>query len=143
MKIMCRLGGHRAAPDQVYNSGYYFAGCERCGRQLIRTARGEWSDVPAGYRVVWKPGRHSHSLEPDYAGVRPVVVPQLSLPALRNPLLSWCRALIRLRPARGVVPAATRAAEVELDDCRYPRLLVAAVLVGAGLRMLLSLGARS
>ena len=139
MKWVCAIGGHRAAGAAVYNSGFYFSGCGRCGRHLIRTARSDWDRVPAGHQVVWKGGRHSHSLEADFSGVLPVAAEATpSLPATCSPFHSWSRAMVRFGRAEAAAPA--RVADEELgDDYRYPRLLLAAVIVGAGLKMLLSL----
>ena len=141
MRLGCALAGHRAGDDAVYNSGYYFCACRRCGDPLIRGARDEWRAVPAGHRVVWKSGRHSHSLAADYDGVLPIVSPGLHLPARPSPFVSWCRDMVaKVRPARRRAAVAA-AAEVEEGDYRYPGLIVAAVLVGAGLRLLLGFGA--
>jgi len=143
MKLGCTIKGHRAGPAAVYNSGYYFSDCARCGRPLIRTARSGWQPIPAGHRLVWKEGRHSHSLEADYAGVLPVVHDRPQLPALRSPFTSWSRALVRLRTsaASAAQPSATAAIEEESGDYRCSRLLLAAVIVGAGFKVLLDLAA--
>ena len=53
MPIFCSLGFHRAGPDEVWNKGWYFSRCERCGSDLIRTASGKWH-VPKGRKVVWR-----------------------------------------------------------------------------------------
>jgi hypothetical protein len=139
MNIGCALGGHSARPGETYNSGYYFSACRRCGRPLVRTARGDWQGVPAGHRVVWRSGSRSHSLEADYAGVLPVVRDEAALPALRSPFVSWNRSMIRLLAA---APEGARAgAPEESGDYEYPRLLLMAVVLGAGLRMLLNFAA--
>ena len=67
----------------------------------------------------------------------PVAVRCAALPARPSPFASWRRDLIRL-PRRAPAPAV--AAEEEVGDFRCPRLLLMAVMVGAGLKMLLSLG---
>lgn len=54
LHLLCQLGWHRAAPDEVWNQGYYFSRCERCGADIVRTPSGRWH-VPAGHKVVWKP----------------------------------------------------------------------------------------
>ena len=140
MSIRCRIGGHRAAPRQVYNSGFYFSACARCGRDLVRAPRGEWQAPPAGHRVTWKPGRHMHSIEADYADVLPVPVQDVALPARPNPFLSWCRDLARPRRRKAAAAVAAAAAQ-EIVELRYPRLLIMAVMVGAGLRLLFGAGA--
>jgi cell division protein FtsZ len=53
-QFMCRLGRHKAAPDEVWNRGYYFSQCRACGADLVRTASGKWH-VPKGRKIVWKP----------------------------------------------------------------------------------------
>jgi hypothetical protein len=53
MPLMCRLGLHRPAEGEVWNRGYWFTTCERCKRDLVRTAAGRWH-VPAGRQIVWK-----------------------------------------------------------------------------------------
>jgi len=54
MAILCTFGRHRPAPDEVWNKGWYFTRCERCGADLVRTGSGKWH-VPKGRKVVWKP----------------------------------------------------------------------------------------
>lgn len=137
MNLQCAVAGHRPDRNPVYNSGYFFVACRRCGHTLIRCASGDWRNVPAGHRVVWKSGRHSHSLEADYSGVLPIMQEAASLPALRSPYVSWSRALIRRKPSGDGRAAVATAIEEDSDDYRHPGLLLAAVLLGAGLKMLL------
>ena len=136
MNLRCAIGGHAAGPEPVYNSGYYFSPCRRCGRYLLRSARGGWGVVPPGHRIVWKAGRHSHSLEADYSGVLPAVRRPAAPPA-RPAARRSNRALTRLRPS-GPAPsgggAALAMAAEEGGDYSCPRLLLAAVVVGAGLK---------
>jgi hypothetical protein len=133
MNVACRIAGHRAAPGQVYNSGYYFGACRRCGGHLLRSPQGDWGPVPPGHRVVWKEARGSHSLEADYSGALPVALEPPAPPRARR---VTGRALIRSAPRRA---AAGLAGTIEDDggDYRHPRLLLAAVIVGAGLKLLL------
>jgi hypothetical protein len=143
MMLICVLAGHEAAGQSVYNSGFHFGRCRRCRRPLVR-AGPDWRPVPKGHRIVWKSGRHSHSLEPDYADVLPVLHREANLPAVRAPFASWCRELARLRRERRAEPdplAAAAAAEARAD-AQYPTLLVLAALVGAGCQLLFGLGAR-
>jgi len=42
MAILCTFGRHRPAPDEVWNKGWYFTRCERCGADLVRTGSGKW-----------------------------------------------------------------------------------------------------
>ena len=53
MALLCSLGFHRPDPDEVWNKGWYFTRCERCGSDLVRTGSGKWH-VPKGRKVVWK-----------------------------------------------------------------------------------------
>jgi len=53
MTVMCSFGLHRPSPDEVWNKGWYFTRCERCGTDLVRTGSGKWH-VPRGRKVVWK-----------------------------------------------------------------------------------------
>ena len=54
LKLLCRLGRHRAGPDPVWNQGYFFSRCTRCAADIVRTPSGRWH-VPVGQKVVWKP----------------------------------------------------------------------------------------
>ena len=131
MKVGCTIAGHEADRGRVYNSGYYFSACRRCGRHLLRSAHGEWGPVPRGHRVVWKAGRNCHSLEADYSGALPIA---LEAPGSPGPRRATGRALIRSTPRRAAVLGAL---EDEGQDYQHPRLLLAAVIVGAGLKLLL------
>lgn len=142
MKMWCTLvRQHRPAAVQVYNSGYWFSHCARCGTPLVRSSGGGWRPAPSGHRIVWKAGRHCHSIEADYARVLPVALPSASLPALPGRFGAWRRDLVPL----GRAPVAPRAAmlpeEAEAEALRCPRLLLLAVMIGAGLKMVLTLGA--
>jgi hypothetical protein len=72
MKLICTIRGHRAAAGEIYNGGYHFSRCERCGEDMIRSGR-SWKTVPQGHRVVWKSGPAWHSLEPDLSAHLPVL----------------------------------------------------------------------
>ena len=137
MSLLCALGGHEAGPGEVYNGGYYFARCRRCQRDMIRCGAA-WQMVPGGHRVVWRSGRGQHSLEPDLAGALPVLHRDSNLPAVRPPFASWSRDMVRLR--RRARTAAAAAPAIEREEPQYPRLLVLAALVGAGLQLIFSLG---
>ncbi len=139
MSLLCALGGHEAGSGEIYNGGYYFARCKRCRRDMIRCGAA-WQMVPAGHRVVWRSGRHQHSLEPSFAGVLPVLHREANLPAVRPPFASWSRDMVRLKRSAGPAPAGVAAAAVEREEPQYPRLLVFAALVGAGLQLIFSLG---
>jgi hypothetical protein len=139
MSLLCAMGGHEAGAGEVYNGGYYFARCRRCRRDMIRCGAA-WQMVPGGHRVVWRSGRHQHSLEPDLSGALPVLHREANLPAVRPPFASWSRALVRLRRPPAATAAAPAAAVHEREEPQYPRLLVFAALVGAGLQLIFSLG---
>ena len=143
MSLLCALGGHEAGSGEVYNGGYYFARCRRCERDMIRCGAA-WQMVPSGHRVVWRSGRHQHSVEPDLARVLPVLHRDANLPAVRPPFASWSRDMVRLKRRSGAGAAAATAAAaeaaVEREEFQYPRLLVFAALVGAGLQLIFSLG---
>lgn len=139
MSLLCALGGHEADAGEVYNGGYYFARCRRCRRDMIRSG-GAWQMVPSGHRVVWRSGRRQHSLEPSFEGVLPVLHREANLPAVRPPFASWSRSVVRLRRPPAAAAAASAAAVHETEEPPYPRLLVLAALVGAGLQLLFSLG---
>jgi hypothetical protein len=137
MSLLCALGGHEAGSGEVYNGGYYFARCRRCELDMIRSGAA-WQMVPSGHRVVWRSGRGQHSVEPDLAAVLPVLHRDSNLPAVRPPFASWSRDMVRLRPSARRAAAAEAA--VEREEPHYPRLLVLAALVGAGLQLIFSLG---
>ncbi len=139
MSLLCALGGHEAGSGEVYNGGYYFARCRRCERDMIRSGAA-WQMVPSGHRVVWRSGRHQHSVEPTFAGVLPVLHREANLPAVRPPFASWSRDVVRLRQTPPATRAASAAALIEKEEPHYPRLLVIAALVGAGLQLIFSLG---
>lgn len=139
MSLLCALGGHEAGPGEVYNGGYYFASCRRCQRDMIRCGAA-WRMVPAGHRVVWRSGRCRHSLEPDLSGVLPVLHREANLPAVRPRFASWSRDMVRLRRSAPAAAAAAAVPAVEREEPPYPRLLVLAALVGAGLQLIFSLG---
>lgn len=138
MSLLCALGGHEAGPGEVYNGGYYFARCRRCERDMIRCGA-SWQMVPSGHRVVWRSGRGQHSLEPDLSGALPVLHREANLPAVRPPFASWSRDMVRLR-GRAPAAAAASVPAVEREEPPYPRLLVLAALVGAGLQLIFSFG---
>ena len=129
MRFLCALGGHEASDDTTYNSGYYFSACRRCGTDMVRSGA-TWRQIPEGHKVVWKSGRHAHSVEPDYAPVLPVVHESAAPRAGEKPG----------RRSRKIVPVrveglrrtnAAVAAPPETQD--YPALLALAALVGAAL----------
>lgn len=139
MSLLCALGGHEAGRGEIYNGGYYFARCRRCERDMIRSG-GAWQMVPSGHRVVWRSGRHQHSVEPSFAGVLPVLHREANLPAVRPPFASWSRDMVQLGRSPSAAGAASAEALLEKEEPQYPRLLIIAALVGAGLQLIFSLG---
>jgi hypothetical protein len=137
MGLICAIGCHEAAPREVYNCGYHFSRCRRCGRDMIR-AGAAWSMVPAGHRVVWKAGRQNHSLTPDFAHALPVLLRTAQLPAERPAFISWSRMLAR-KPRRSAARTVA-IAEAQAPEPQYPMLLIVATIAGAGLQLLLGLG---
>jgi hypothetical protein len=131
MGLICVAADHRAGGGERYNSGYYFSRCSRCGCDLIRTGRQGWRSVPRGYAVVWKAGRHSHSLAADFDGLLPELRPEANLPATRPRSASWSRAMVGRRGPRAepLPDPAERSGE-------YPGLAVLAVILASGLRLL-------
>lgn len=65
--LLCRLGRHDGDPHGRWNGGYCFTRCRRCGRDMVRSAFGEWH-VPKGYRVVWGPPGSVADLDEVLAG---------------------------------------------------------------------------
>jgi hypothetical protein len=53
MHLFCAMGRHRPEATPVWNEGFYFSACGRCGVDLVSRGR-RWQRVPAGYRVVWR-----------------------------------------------------------------------------------------
>ncbi|MBO9712112.1 hypothetical protein [Sphingomonas sp.] len=55
MTLLCSVAGHVAETSHFHNQGLDFCTCHRCGCDLIRIEEGgEWSEVPKGFRVVWR-----------------------------------------------------------------------------------------
>lgn len=127
MSMLCRLGGHEAAEGEVWNQGYYFSRCRRCGRDMIR-AGADWQVVPEGHRVVWKNGWHRHSVQADYRS---------NLPAVPNAsaFRAWERSVSDV--AGPGIGQTARAAEPEHEEEAYPYLLALAAIAGGGLQMLM------
>lgn len=66
----CHLTGHQPG-DEIWNEGYFFTRCTRCGRDMMR-ADGPWRTVPSKYRVVWRSGYHRHAVPSDFGRRLPV-----------------------------------------------------------------------
>ena len=138
MSLMCAIGCHEAAPREVYNCGYHFSRCRRCGRDMIR-AGAAWSLVPQGHKVVWKAGRQYHSVEPSFAHALPVLLRSAKLPSRQPRFVSWSRTLQR-KPARRSTARTVAIAEAQAPEPQYPALLIVATIVGAGLQLVLGFG---
>jgi hypothetical protein len=137
MNLLCRGIGHRGLERETYNGGYFFARCSRCSGDFVRDGR-KWKAVPPGHRVVWKAGRHSHSLQPDYAHALPIVAP--SGEAVDRPPAG--------RRGRGgaLIPVrAPRDIAAPLDDEREPPLppLLLLLVTAAGAAGILRLVSRA
>jgi hypothetical protein len=141
MTLLCALAGHEPDGREAYNGGFHFSHCRRCRRDMFRSS-GTWEIVPDGHRVAWKSGRHSHSLEPDLSAALPVLHHQANLPAVRPSFTSWSRQLAQILRARRIkeeAPSDGAEAERQVKE-PYPRLIVIAALIGAGLQMLFGFG---
>ena len=140
MKIVCMMAGHAADERQAYNSGFHFSRCRRCRRDMIRSS-GEWEAVPDGHRVAWKCGQQSHSIDPDYARVLPILHPQANLPALRPSFMSWSRQL-SMRKRRAPSPAPSAEEKEAREKEPYPKLIVLIAVIGAGIQLIMGFGGR-
>lgn len=73
----CHLTGHQPGEDVIWNEGYFFTSCTRCGRDMMR-ADGPWRTVPRKYRVVWRSGYHRHAVPSDFGRRLPVAAAMVS-----------------------------------------------------------------
>lgn len=53
MPLVCTVFGHIVGSTRHRNQGLEFGICHTCGCDLIR-GEGEWTEVPKGFRVVWR-----------------------------------------------------------------------------------------
>jgi hypothetical protein len=60
MLVFCKMGAHSAAGRPVWNNGFYFGACARCGCDLVRGAHDRWRAVPKGFKVVWRERPHGY-----------------------------------------------------------------------------------
>ena len=125
MNILCTLYAHYPQAQEIWNQGYFFSRCERCGEDLVRTD-GDWEPVPNGHRVVWKSGVHDHSVSSEYRRSVPV----------RYTAPGFARAAAILERLRQRDPEPLELTEREEEEQRYPYLLAVAAIVGAGLQLL-------
>ena len=83
MDLLCRTGRHSRTLDQpVWNNGYWFSSCERCGCDLVRRGGGRWRAPPKGYKVVWKPRLQGQIDWNGLIAMRPERKPADTLPRL-------------------------------------------------------------
>ncbi|TGX56149.1 hypothetical protein E5A73_03360 [Sphingomonas gei] len=54
MTILCSVMNHVPSAKRHHNQGLEFSICHRCGCDMIRSDDGDWAQVPAGFRVVWR-----------------------------------------------------------------------------------------
>jgi hypothetical protein len=54
MTLLCSVAGHAAQTIHHHNQGLDFTLCHRCGCDLVRAEAGDWTEVPSGFRVVWR-----------------------------------------------------------------------------------------
>jgi hypothetical protein len=55
MTLLCTVAGHVACATRHHNQDLEFTACHHCGCDLIRAeADGDWTEVPKGFRVVWR-----------------------------------------------------------------------------------------
>ncbi len=81
MTGLCKLMGHTADSVHHHNQGLDFSSCHQCGCDLIRAPEGEWTEVPRGFRVVWREfGRTA-----DAASVAARMQRNAPVPARREP----------------------------------------------------------
>lgn len=56
MSILCRILGHKASAEPVWNEGFYFSRCSRCSADLVRIPGEPWH-IPRKAQVVWRTTR--------------------------------------------------------------------------------------
>jgi len=56
----------------VWNNGFYFGSCGRCGCDLVRGAHDRWRAVPRGFKVVWRQRPPGY---PDWSNIEPEASP--------------------------------------------------------------------
>jgi hypothetical protein len=54
MTILCSVMNHVPSAKRHHNQGLEFSICHRCGCDMIRSDGAEWTQVPQGFRVVWR-----------------------------------------------------------------------------------------
>lgn len=103
MSLLCRIGIHAPAPEEIWNDGLYFGHCSRCSCQLIREAGGPWRPVPPGYRVVWKrpPVGYPAWGEPEPSPRDDSILAWFQRARTRRDKVSIARALLPPSPAGG------------------------------------------
>jgi hypothetical protein len=138
MNIMCVLKDHEPEAQQVWNRGYHFSRCRRCGCDMIRSDLA-WELVPKGHRVVWKNGYHSHSVAAEYSCNLPVLCRSAQTGTRAALYGGWHRQLLLLAGGGGQEIGTQDMALEDPEEERehYSYLLAAAALAGAGLQLLM------
>ena len=77
MNLLCRMGRHLPGEERVWNDGWFFGSCSRCGIELLSRGR-RWHRVPPGYRVVWR------ERPPGYPDWNSLVAPRRLLPLAKE-----------------------------------------------------------
>lgn len=54
MSLSCMLKMHRPASGEVWNNGFFFTTCSSCRKPLVRRRGAAWTEVPKGFKIVWK-----------------------------------------------------------------------------------------
>lgn len=54
--LLCIIGVHEPGGDEIWHSGYGFAHCRRCRREIVRSLLSDWQRPGSGMRVVWPGG---------------------------------------------------------------------------------------
>ena len=78
--LLCQWGKHTPERLPIWNEGYYFSRCRRCGSDIVRPLDGGWQ-VPSGYRVVWRTDRPADEPTPL---LRPEAVAPLATPPIEE-----------------------------------------------------------
>ena len=111
--LICILAGHGADPARArWNAGICFGKCVRCGRDVVRSATGQWR-VPRGYRVVWRP-----AMVAQVAPMQPVPVemPQAATAPTRETLFERFKADVEAPLIDQEQPPAS----AEVDEAALP-----------------------
>lgn len=140
MSLSCFIQGHFASEEQVWNRGYSFAKCRRCGCDMIRSDGG-WDIVPRGHRVVWKSGPGEHSRPAGYARNLPMLYRDVRSGVPAPWFGGWYKHVLALAGGGTAERLCAPAAALEVpegESRQYPYFLAFAAIAGAGLQLLLA-----